>query len=99
LARVIEDALTVLKKGTAFKGQTQLAGRPQQELDPQTLLKGVDTPPHHRRRHPIGPGCSRKAALGGHTDKGFDFLEITHLILLVKNHLILLWLLFSLVIE
>jgi hypothetical protein len=48
---------------------------------------------------PHRPGLRPTGCRGGHADKGFDFLEIAHLILLVKNHLILLWLLFSLVIE
>ena len=47
----------------------------------------------------LGAGRGGQAAAAGHADKGGDLLEVAHFVLKVKNHLILLWLLFSLCIE
>jgi hypothetical protein len=49
-----------------------------QQLHAQVLFQRVEPPAHDGRRHALGLGGRRQAALGGHRDKGFEGLEFVH---------------------
>jgi len=78
VGQVAEDALTVLQKGFAFKGDGQAPGGAHQELDAQAGLQGIEAAADDGGRHACGAGGGRKAAPGRHGHEGFDLLEMIH---------------------
>ena len=78
LRQIGQQALAVLEERAAFVGERDAARGAHHQLDAQAFLERVDAPPDHRRRHALGLGSRREAALASDADEGLDLLEFVH---------------------
>ncbi len=81
IGQFAQDALAILKKGSALEGQRNSPRGAQQKLDAEALFQRVQPPADNRRGDALGTRRGRHIAATCDPDEGRNLLELVHSIL------------------